>query len=62
MKAKRGRPALPPENVRSKVVGVRLTEGEFRRLERAAKKEGAASVSEWARDVLERRVARMLKR
>jgi len=47
---KRGRPPLPDKDRRVRLVGVRFTDADYRRLERAARAAGLASVTEWVRD------------
>jgi hypothetical protein len=42
MKARMGRPPLPPADKRSKCVMVRLTPGEYRALKAVARQEGLA--------------------
>lgn len=48
----RGRPRLPPQEVRTVVLQVRLSEQEAALVREMAERDKAASVSEWVRDSL----------
>lgn len=51
--AEMGRPKLPPEEVRSKIVAVRLTEADHASLLKIADKQGK-TLAEWCHDVVQR--------
>ena len=59
---KRGRPPLPEKELKSRFVGIRFTHDDYQKLERAAKKAGAASVTEWIRDSANARARAQLRR
>lgn len=52
-----GRPALPPEEVRGALIGVRVREDERDIVKKAAEAAGK-SVSDWAREILVREAGR----
>jgi hypothetical protein len=48
----RGRPELPAEDLRTSILGIRLSRDERSRIEETAYESGARSASDWARSVL----------
>jgi hypothetical protein len=48
----RGRPELPSHDLRTSILGIRLSHDERARIEEAAYEGGARSASDWARTVL----------
>lgn len=49
---KRGRPRFAPGEARTVVLQVRMTETEFENASAAAARDGALSISDWARSAL----------
>jgi hypothetical protein len=49
---KLGRPSLPKEKKRTRLISVRVTDEEYARLEKVARSKGGRDVSKWVRRLM----------